>query len=130
MLASSLANQCKGLNSDPRFDEGYEYVRMLEREIIHMLHQVFKLKHLEIRFPSGITAKSALLLSILEPGDTIMGPVNRLSTRASPLYSAYQCQQIPMLNNRCAVDLDLFAKSLQSLQPKLVLLGAETQLFN
>ncbi len=129
MLASSLANQCKVNVTDPRFDEGYEYVRMLEREIIHMLNKIFKMKHMELRFPSGSIAKTALLQSLLEPGDVLIGPSDRFVNRSSSLFSLYRCQGIPLQNNGSLPDLLALKTLLEKEHPKLLFLGTEPQLF-
>src|SRR5882672_5614840 len=113
-----------------RYYGGCEIVDLVEQEAIDRLKKIFNCEYANVQPHSGAQANAALLLAILQPGDTILGldlsmgghlthgsPVNFSGKLYRPVF--YGVKKEDKL-----VDYDMMEKVAGQEKPKLIICGA------
>lgn len=115
-----------------RFYGGCEYVDKVERLAIERAKELFEAEHANVQPNTGSAANMAVYLSILQPGDTILGM--RLShgghlTHGAPvsfsgrLYHSFSYGVSP---DTGTIDYDEVRKIALSTKPKMIIAGASS----
>jgi len=113
-----------------RYYGGCEYVDIVESIAIDRAKELFKAEGANVQPHSGTQANIAALMSLITPGDTIMG-LNLTHgghlTHGHPLTFSGKYFKVVEMNVRPdteVIDYDEAAKTAQAAKPKLILAGA------
>lgn len=128
-MGSVLTNKyAEGLPSK-RYYGGCQYVDIVEEIAIKRACELFGCKFANVQPHSGAQANTAVYLSLLKPGDTVMGMSldnGGHLTHGSPAnISGKYFNFIPYgVNEEGYIDLAAFAKQVNKVKPKLIVAGA------
>ena len=123
------------IGRDNRWFAGTRYIDEVESLCVELLKIVFKSRYADHRLMGGMIANLALYHALTQPGDVIMSapqPVgghssNRLEGPAG--LRGLEIADVPFDPVELEVDLDLFKRVAQKVQPRLVVLGMTMTLF-
>ncbi len=113
-----------------RYYGGCEIVDQVEQLAIDRLKKIFDCEYANVQPHSGAQANAALLLSILQPGDTILGldlSMGGHLTHGSPVNFSgklYRPVFYGVKKENGLVDYDLMEKMARQERPKLIICGA------
>ncbi len=113
-----------------RYYGGCEYVDIAERLAIERAKKLFNCEHVNVQPHSGSQANMAVYMSVLKPGDTIMGM--NLShgghlTHGSPVNFSGQLYKVVFYGvrkNDHRIDMDMVRELAKQHRPKLIVAGA------
>lgn len=113
-----------------RYYGGCEYVDIAERLAIERAKKLFNCEHVNVQPHSGSQANMAVYMSVLKPGDTIMGM--NLShgghlTHGSPVNFSGQLYKVVFYGVRKddhRIDMDTVRELAKQNRPKLIVVGA------
>ena len=135
LLASSIGSRPNLGHPGAKYNKGMQQAEQLEVMLQHLLQRLFRAQHAEIRVPSGSVANLYVYMATCQPGDKIMafsdaaaGHVTHHQAGAAGLYGL-ETIDIPFDADHMDVDLDAFAKQIQEVKPKLVILAGSMCLY-
>ena len=113
-----------------RYYGGCEYVDIAERLAIERAKKLFNCEHVNVQPHSGSQANMAVYMSVLKPGDTIMGM--NLShgghlTHGSPVNFSGQLYKVVFYGvrkNDHRIDMDMVRELAKQHRPKMIVVGA------
>ena len=113
-----------------RYYGGCEYVDIAERLAIERAKKLFNCEHVNVQPHSGSQANMAVYMSVLKPGDTIMGM--NLShgghlTHGSPVNFSGQLYKVVFYGVRKddhRIDMDMVRELAKQHRPKMIVVGA------
>ena len=113
-----------------RYYGGCEYVDIAERLAIERAKKLFNCEHVNVQPHSGSQANMAVYMSVLKPGDTIMGM--NLShgghlTHGSPVNFSGQLYKVVFYGVRKddhRIDMDMVRDLARQHRPKMIVVGA------
>ena len=113
-----------------RYYGGCEYVDIAERLAIERAKRLFNCEHVNVQPHSGSQANMAVYMSVLKPGDTIMGM--NLShgghlTHGSPVNFSGQLYKVVFYGvrkNDHRIDMDMVRELAKQHRPKMIVVGA------
>jgi len=113
-----------------RYYGGCEFVDQTEQIAIDRIKQVFNCEYANVQPHSGAQANAAVMLAILQPGDTILGldlamgghlthgsPVNFSGKTYNPVFYGVK-------KDNGLIDYDMLEEKAREHQPKLIICGA------
>ena len=112
-----------------RYYSGCEYVDEAEEIAIERLKQLFNCEYANVQPHSGSSANLAVLLALLQPGDTILGMSldsgGHLTHGAAPSLSGkwFNAAQYSVSPNNFLIDYDEIEKLAIAHKPKLIIAG-------
>jgi glycine hydroxymethyltransferase len=115
-----------------RFYGGCEYVDRVERLAIERAKRLFEAEHANVQPNTGSAANMAVYLSILQPGDTILGMKlshgGHLTHGASISFSGklYHSFSYGVSPSTGTIDYDEVRKIAQKTKPKMIIAGASS----
>ncbi len=105
---------------------GQQYSEQLEKTTIEAAKQLFHAEYVNVRPLSGHMALMAVLLGLLEPGDTIL--ISNIENGGYPLNLQLRfpmnVQYFPYEKDRFSMDVEGTVTLIEQLQPRLAILGA------
>ena len=113
-----------------RYYGGCEIVDLVEQEAIDRLKKIFNCEYANVQPHSGAQANAALLLAVLQPGDTILGldlSMGGHLTHGSPVNFSgklYRPVFYGVKKEDGLVDYDMMEKVAKQEKPKLIICGA------
>lgn len=113
-----------------RYYGGCEIVDQVEQLAIDRIKQVFNCEYANVQPHSGAQANAAVMLAILQPGDTILGldlAMGGHLTHGSPVNfsgKTYNAKFYGVTREDGLVDYDMLEKQAQEHEPKLIICGA------
>jgi len=129
-MGSVLTNKYAEGYPGRRYYGGCEIVDQVEQLAIDRIKQVFNCEYANVQPHSGAQANAAVLLAILQPGDTILGldlSMGGHLTHGSPVNFSgklYQAKFYGVKKEDGFVDYDMMEQQALQHQPKLIICGA------
>ncbi len=126
---SILTNKYAEGYSGKRYYGGCEYIDVLETIGINRVKQIFNCEYANIQPHSGAQANQAVFMSLLEPGDTILGMSlaagGHLTHGAPPNLSGkwFNAIQYGVKKQDALIDFDQLEKDAIKHKPKLLIAG-------
>ena len=115
--------------------QGTHWIEQIERAVIRLAGDVFGAKYVELRAISGHVAGTAVIMGLTKPGDVVfeVGPYlgsHRLATKLTfaPL-THLDVHFLPVDAASYSIDLDKTLEMIDTLRPRLVILGSSGFLF-
>ncbi len=137
-IVSKAVMQAQGTVLTNKYAEGYsgrryyggcEYVDEVETLAIERAKQLFNCEYVNVQPHSGAQANGAVLLALLQPGDTILGMSldagGHLTHGARPALSGkwFNAVQYGVRESDCLIDYDQVEALAVEHQPKLIIAG-------
>lgn len=113
-----------------RYYNGCQYADEIESLAIERLCKLFNCKHANVQSPSGSQANQAVFLSLLNPGDTILGfslsAGGHLTHGAKPNLSGkwFNAIHYGVHKDSFLIDMEEVKAKAQQYKPKLIIAGA------
>src|SRR6201989_2122462 len=113
-----------------RYYGGCEFVDQVEQLAIDRLKEIFSCEYANVQPHSGAQANAALMLAILQPGDTILGldlSMGGHLTHGSPVNFSgklYKAVHYGVKKEDGRVDYDMMEAQANAHKPKLIICGA------
>jgi glycine hydroxymethyltransferase len=129
-MGSVLTNKYAEGYPGRRYYGGCEIVDQVEQLAIDRIKQVFNCEYANVQPHSGAQANAAVLLAILQPGDTILGldlSMGGHLTHGSPVNFSgklYNAKFYGVTKEEGLVDYDMMEKQALEHKPKLIICGA------
>ncbi len=124
-----LTNKYAEGYSGRRYYGGCEYVDEVETLAINRAKQLFNCEYINVQPHSGAQANGAVMLALLQPGDTILGMSldagGHLTHGARPALSGkwFNAVQYGVRESDCLIDYDAVEALAVEHQPKLIIAG-------
>lgn len=137
-ITSKAVMQAQGTVLTNKYAEGYsgrryyggcEYVDEVETLAIERAKQLFNCEYINVQPHSGAQANGAVMLALLQPGDTILGMSldagGHLTHGARPALSGkwFNAVQYGVSETDCRIDYDAVEALAVEHQPKLIIAG-------
>ena len=137
-ITSKAVMQAQGTVLTNKYAEGYsgrryyggcEYVDEVETLAIDRARQLFNCEYINVQPHSGAQANGAVMLALLQPGDTILGMSldagGHLTHGARPALSGkwFNAVQYGVSEKDCRIDYDAVEALAVEHQPKLIIAG-------
>ena len=112
-----------------RYYGGCEYVDIVETLAIERAKKLFDCKFVNVQPHSGAQANGAVMLALLQPGDTILGlslaAGGHLTHGAKPAQSGkwFNAVQYGVREDTHLIDMDEVARLAEEHRPKLIICG-------
>lgn len=138
-VASQAVLEAQGSLMTNKYAEGYpgrryyggcENVDIVERLAIERAKQIFGADHVNVQPHSGSSANMAAYLSVLKPGDPILGmdlPNGGHLTHGHPVNFSgmlFQASSYGVDRNTQLIDYDVVARIAKECRPKMIVVGA------
>ncbi|MCM0148802.1 serine hydroxymethyltransferase [Photobacterium galatheae] len=126
---SCLTNKYAEGYAGRRYYGGCEHVDEVERIAIARAKQLFQCEYVNVQPHSGAQANGAVMLALLQPGDTILGMSldagGHLTHGARPALSGkwFHAVQYGVRQGRCDIDYDQVRELALEHQPKMIIAG-------
>ena len=126
---SVLTNKYAEGYSGRRYYGGCEYIDVVETLAIDRAKQLFGAAFVNVQPHSGAQANQAVFLSLLKPGDTILGMSlaagGHLTHGAAPNLSGkwFNAEQYGVVQETGQIDFDQLRDQAKACQPKIILAG-------
>ncbi len=134
-LISDLHNRyAEGLPHD-RYYQGNIYVDQIEDLTVELAKKLFKVDYADVRPISGTNANQAVIFALLKPGDVITGPPLQGGAHISSAkfgsvgFRGVHKIEYPFDVDEMNIDVDLTAKLIKIIKPKVSLFGRSVFLF-
>ncbi|WP_271270978.1 serine hydroxymethyltransferase [Aliamphritea hakodatensis] len=137
-IVSKAVMQAQGTVLTNKYAEGYpgrryyggcEYVDKAEGLAIERAKTLFNCEFINVQPHSGAQANGAVMLALLQPGDTVLGMSldagGHLTHGARPALSGkwFKAEQYGVSEKDCRIDYDAVEKQAVECQPKLIIAG-------
>ncbi|WP_261841676.1 serine hydroxymethyltransferase [Aliamphritea ceti] len=137
-IVSKAVMQAQGTVLTNKYAEGYpgrryyggcEYVDKAEGLAIERAKELFNCEFINVQPHSGAQANGAVMLALLQPGDTVLGMSldagGHLTHGARPALSGkwFNAEQYGVSESDCRIDYDAVEKQAVECQPKLIIAG-------
>ena len=129
-MGSSLTNKYAEGYPGRRYYGGCEIVDQVEQLAIDRIKQVFNCEYANVQPHSGAQANAAVMLAILQPGDTILGldlSMGGHLTHGSPVNFSgkiYNAKFYGVRREDGLVDYEMLEQQAREHKPKLIICGA------
>lgn len=129
-MGSSLTNKYAEGYPGRRYYGGCEIVDQVEQLAIDRIKQVFNCEYANVQPHSGAQANAAVMLAILQPGDTILGldlSMGGHLTHGSPVNfsgKTYNAKFYGVRREDGLVDYEMLEQQAREHKPKLIICGA------
>lgn len=129
-MGSVLTNKYAEGYPGKRYYGGCEIVDQTEQLAIDRLKQIFNIDYANVQPHSGAQANAAVMLALLQPGDTILGldlSMGGHLTHGSPVNFSgklYQPHFYGVKKEDGTVDYDMLEQKAREIKPKLIICGA------
>lgn len=129
-MGSSLTNKYAEGYPGRRYYGGCEIVDQVEQLAIDRIKQVFNCEYANVQPHSGAQANAAVMLAILQPGDTILGldlSMGGHLTHGSPVNFSgkiYNAKFYGVRREDGLVDYEMLEQQARDHKPKLIICGA------
>jgi len=126
---SCLTNKYAEGYAGRRYYGGCEHVDEVERIAIARAKQLFQCEYVNVQPHSGAQANGAVMLALLQPGDTILGMSldagGHLTHGARPALSGkwFNAVQYGVSKDNCEIDYDQVRELAIESQPKMIIAG-------
>lgn len=126
---SCLTNKYAEGYAGRRYYGGCEHVDEVERIAISRAKQLFQCEYVNVQPHSGAQANGAVMLALLQPGDTILGMSldagGHLTHGARPALSGkwFNAVQYGVSQDNCEIDYDQVRELAIESQPKMIIAG-------
>lgn len=114
---------------------GTRFIAALEEQVERLVQETFRARYVELRAISGHVAGAAVILGLCRPGDRILelsreaGGHREATKVAGSLHDSLPVAYLPFDAARYNVDADGSVSLIQSMRPRLVILGSSNFLF-
>lgn len=135
LLASSVGSRPSLGYPGEKYEMGMQYAEQIEIMAAELLKEIFECRYAEFRVGSGSLANLYAYMATTNPGDPIMafsesaaGHVTHHTAGAAGLYKL-DIHEVPYNAAQMTVDLAALREQVQTLRPKLIIVGGSMCLF-